>query len=58
MENNYHIVEYERYCPTCEYKDKPETNDKCQFCLSTPARVNSRKPVCYKDKATHKWDKK
>lgn len=30
---NYHIVDFEKYCAKCQFKDKPEGEDPCWDCL-------------------------
>lgn len=50
MEGDYKIIEFDKYCPTCENKDKPDSEDPCDECLDTPVNVDSRKPINYKKK--------
>lgn len=53
MENHDKLVEFDKYCPTCKYKDVDESvpkETKCDECLETPARLNSHKPLNYKEK--------
>ena len=46
-----HIVEYEKYCKTCEYYLLvKETEDPCNECLTYPVNDDSRKPTMYKKK--------
>jgi hypothetical protein len=49
MEERMHIVEFENYCKTCEYKDSKSTEDPCDECLGSPVREFSRKPLNYKE---------
>ena len=44
------IVEFDKYCETCEHKDSKEYLDPCHTCLMQPTNVHSRKPICYKKK--------
>jgi hypothetical protein len=44
------IVDFEKYCKTCKYKDTKEFLDPCHDCLNNPTNVNSQKPVNYKEK--------
>lgn len=48
MEIIDHIVEFDKYCDTCEHRDLKEHEDPCDQCLSEPVNEYSRKPVCYK----------
>lgn len=47
---NEHIVEFDKYCPTCKYEKVYQAKNPCNICLSIPARENSRKP--------EKWEAK
>lgn len=44
------MVEFDKYCETCEYKDLKESKDPCHECLSNPTNVGSIKPMNYKKK--------
>lgn len=44
-----HIVEYDKYCDSCKYKDTKSTEDPCDECLGSPVREASRKPINYKE---------
>lgn len=57
MENIDKIVEFEKYCQTCEFIDYNDAEDPCHDCLNNPTNINSRKPVRYK-KAEKKDNKK
>lgn len=50
MEDIDMIVEFEKYCETCEYKDTKQHLDPCHECLGHPVNTNSVKPVMYKEK--------
>ena len=50
MEYRDKIVEFDKYCETCEYKDTKEVENPCHECLSNPTNVHSKKPVNYKEK--------
>ena len=41
------FVNYEGYCPTCKYRDEPDTCPKCDECLSNPTNYESMKPINY-----------
>ena len=48
MEYPEKIVEFDKYCSTCEHKDISEQEYPCNECLSNPTNTYSRKPVNYK----------
>lgn len=50
MEDIDMIVDFKKYCETCEYKDKEERLDPCHECLENPVNTNSTKPINYKEK--------
>lgn len=41
------IVEFELYCSKCKHYDSSDADDPCDYCLSVPARENSRRPIKY-----------
>lgn len=43
------IVEFELYCPKCKHYDSSDADDPCDYCLSVPARENSRRPIKYEE---------
>lgn len=43
------LVDYEKYCKTCEHRDLEEKYDPCNECLSNPVMTNTSKPLCYKE---------
>lgn len=43
------IVEFDKYCKTCEHRDLEEFLDPCHDCLNYPVNTNSKKPVNYKE---------
>ena len=49
MENEKKIVNFEKYCKTCKYKDVKEVKDPCNECLDNPVNDHSEKPVMYKE---------
>lgn len=57
MEIREKIVEFDKYCKTCEYKDSKDHLDPCHECLNNPVNTDSRKPVNYKE-AEKKKEKK
>ena len=42
------IVEFDKYCDTCEFRDLKHFEDPCDRCLAEPVNTYSRKPVYYK----------
>ncbi len=50
MYDDYKIVDFEKYCKTCEHRDLKESEDPCFDCLDEPTNLNSHKPVYYKEK--------
>lgn len=44
------IVDFKKYCETCEYKDTKEVEDPCNECLDNPVNAHTTKPVNYKKK--------
>ena len=42
------IVDFEKYCKTCEHKNVEEKFDPCHECLNNPVNTHSKKPVNYK----------
>ena len=48
------IVEFDKYCKTCEHNNSKEYLDPCHECLNNPTNTNSKKPVNYKKKETKK----
>lgn len=48
--NEYKIVEFDKYCKTCKFRNVKGTADPCDDCLSYPVNLNSRKPVRWKSK--------
>ena len=53
---NEHIVEFNKYCDRCKYKDYPESSLPCHECLDNPVNTDSRRPVKYTP--TEEWIKK
>lgn len=45
MEHIYREVNFEKYCKTCKYEDRPEKCDPCNDCLAEGVNANSEKPV-------------
>lgn len=49
MEGDFKEVDYEKYCKSCEHRKNKEYEDPCYDCLGEPARIDSHKPVNYKE---------
>lgn len=51
MEQIDKIIEFDKYCKTCIFKDVKdiEGEDPCNDCLSNPVNTNSKKPINYKE---------
>lgn len=43
------IVEFELYCSKCKHYNSSDADDPCDYCLSVPARENSRRPIKYEE---------
>jgi hypothetical protein len=48
--NDYKIVEFDKYCDTCKHKEVSEDDEPCFCCLLNPVNLNSIKPVNYEEK--------
>lgn len=42
-----HIVEYEKWCNTCKFRNKNEDEEPCDMCLSEPVKEDGKRPVYY-----------
>lgn len=49
MENNTKLVEFDKWCSSCKFKDKSSTAEPCDSCLSVPARESSHKPEYWQE---------
>lgn len=49
MEGDFKEVNFDKYCKTCKYRKNKEYEDPCYDCLGEPARIDSHKPVNYKE---------
>lgn len=43
-------VHFHEYCKKCEYSEEPEDCDKCADCLNESCRIDSHKPINFKEK--------
>ena len=48
---NLKLVDFDKYCPKCINKDVEESDPykPCNDCLAEPARVDSHKPINFKE---------
>ena len=53
---NEHIVDFNKYCARCKYKDNLESTLPCHECLENPVNTDSKRPVKYTP--TDEWVKK
>lgn len=44
------IVKFDKYCPSCQYWDKKESEDPCYDCLTQGWNEDSHKPISYKER--------
>lgn len=42
------IVEFEKWCKSCEHCSEKEVNEPCNSCLNEPANEDSHKPINWK----------
>lgn len=49
--NEYHIVDFDKYCGSCKHKDENPNveGSTCDICLSIATRENSRRPEKYEE---------
>lgn len=50
-------VRFDKWCRSCKYRFRNETEDPCNNCLDNPSNEDSTKPVEYK-KSTQKGEVK
>lgn len=50
---NWKLVDFDKYCPRCIHWEEDESDpyQKCNDCLAEEARLNSHKPINFKEKA-------
>lgn len=49
-------VDFFNHCKKCVHKSKDESEEPCATCLSTPERINSRKPIQFEEQKEAKKD--
>lgn len=52
MKSNRHVVDFEKWCKTCKYKDCSEwdyENAPCHECIDNAINYDSHKPVLYEE---------
>lgn len=42
-------VWFHEYCPQCKYYETESTDDPCNECLTMGSRINTHKPLMYKE---------
>lgn len=47
--DNTKFVDFDKYCPKCEYSSIEGTEDPCNECLTCPVNVESHKPIKFKE---------
>lgn len=40
-------VRFDKWCKSCKYRFRKETEDPCNDCLNEPSNENSTKPILY-----------
>ena len=50
MQTETKEVYFYMYCNTCKFESVNETEDPCNECLTTPANIESHKPVRFEEK--------
>ena len=50
MTTNYKEVDYNKYCPKCQFEKYHMYEDPCHECLSEPCREGTVVPAQYKEK--------
>ena len=48
--NQEKIVDFDRYCDHCKYRDLPETEDPCFDCLREPVNTFTHRPTEFKER--------
>lgn len=49
MDDQYKIVLFDQYCPTCKHKDLDENKEPCEECLSNPINLYSHRPIKWEE---------
>lgn len=53
------IVQFDEYCPKCQYRDYDEAANPCFECLQYPVNQHTKQPVYFKEgKAIIRKEKK
>ena len=47
--DGYKEVYFDKYCETCEFKDRKEYEDPCYECLAETVNLYSHKPVYWRE---------
>lgn len=57
MKSNRHIVDYNKYCATCKFKEASEWDyegSPCPDCLDQPYNYDSHKPILWEGRDEQK----
>lgn len=49
---NFHIVEFEQYCPKCKHYEKSAAESPCWECLDQPVNEDSKRPLYFEEGET------
>lgn len=52
MSDSTKLINFEKYCPICEFWDRTGVDKPCDTCLSIPAREGTEKPEKFKSKTS------
>lgn len=58
MDDTLKIVEFDKWCRSCEDYATDENEDPCGTCLGIPARPNSTRPEKYREDESPKKSQK
>lgn len=48
--DDYLIVDFDKYCPKCKHESKGMFDKPCFGCLGEPVNLHSHKPVKFEEK--------
>ena len=50
MSKEYKEVNFEKFCPLCEFTKTKEYDEPCNTCLENGMNEETEKPTCWKEK--------
>lgn len=50
MDDEYREVDFHKYCKTCKYEKRVESEEPCNQCLENFINLHSQKPVRWEEK--------